>query len=522
MIMGNNEFKLNRETFSALTVVLENSLEQSVEKDFVLPDYYPDIFRILKCSVIPRIVSHTVNDEKITIEIAVLVRVLYLSENDKAIHSIEQKLNFAKTADLNGKCENPMIQAKAQCDYANCRVVNRRRLDVRGSVTTYVKVTSEVKSQIVSDAFGGGIQLKKQIVNYPTKRLNALKRVTVIEELQLAPSKPSVSAIIDVDCSVIVGDKKIIAGKLITKGEAEITMLYTCVDSSGEAGVESMKFNIPFSQIIDVDGIDETFDACVDIEPGGCEIIPKGEQGEKLECEINLLVSCRAVKYETCEIVKDAYSTQCQCQLKSCEGKIDLPPREINVQKTIEGEISYEEGEIDRVYSCHGECLGISSRLKEDGTGFCVMGNLKISILGCSKDKLPFFTQKEIPFEYQVQLPEDFSKGEGDYQPAAEVISCSYYLAGEKAIQIKGDIKLGGRIMRQCSGELLSDIILDTNSPKEKSENFAIKLCRVTKDDDIWEIAKRYSTCVSAIMEENELSDDKITQQGMLLIPLMN
>ena len=62
--MGTMEFKVNRETFTASQIALDTTVEQAVERDFVLPDYYPDIFRILKCRVIPKIMSHSINGEK--------------------------------------------------------------------------------------------------------------------------------------------------------------------------------------------------------------------------------------------------------------------------------------------------------------------------------------------------------------------------------------------------------------------------------------------------------------------------
>lgn len=56
-----------------------------------------------------------------------------------------------------------------------------------------------------------------------------------------------------------------IAGKLVTKGDAEIMMLYSCVTTDGEETAETMRFTLPFSQIIDIDGIDDTFTADVRI-----------------------------------------------------------------------------------------------------------------------------------------------------------------------------------------------------------------------------------------------------------------
>ena len=520
--MDNMDFKLNRETFAAVRTVLDSSVEQSVEKDFVLPDYYPDIFRILKCMVMPRIMSNSINGDKLTFETAVLIRVLYLSENDNRVNCLEQKLNFTKTVDLNGACVNPSVTVTPRCDYVNCRVVNQRRLDIRGAVTCAVKVEGEVIATVAVDAFGCGIQLKKQLITYPAKRLTAAKRVTVIDELQLAASKPPVGAVIRSDCTVVTKEQKMIAGKLITKGDAEISMLYTCVSSEGEEGIETMKFTLPFSQIIDIDGIDDTFDADIDITAASCEIIPKGEDSTSMECEIVLLVNCCAFKYETCEIVTDAYSTQYECELKQCENKIQSPAVKIDESAAVSSTVSCPDESVGCVYDCWAKAENVSSRLDEEKKCFVISGNVLFSVIGRTESKMPFFTESECAFEKEIPLPENCTDAESAVcEPLVSVTACSYYLADENNIEIKAELKIGGKIIVRSAKAMISDITVDKEKAKKRDDRYALKLCYCSEKDDIWEIAKRYSTSISAIMEENELDDDKATEQGMLLIPLM-
>ncbi len=74
----------------------------------------------------------------------------------------------------------------------------------------------------------------------------------------------------------------------------------------------------------------------------------------------------------------------------------------------------------------------------------------------------------------------------------------------------------------QQTGTMISELRVLTDKPKEKNDKYALKICYCNESDDIWEIAKKHSTSITAILEENELTDDKISKQGMLLIPLMN
>ena len=522
--MDNMDLKLNRETFTGTQTILDTSFEQSVEHNFVLPDYYPDIFRILKCFVMPCIISQSINGNKLSYEISVNIKVLYLSENDNRINCLEQKLNFTKTADMTGVCTDPFVTIMPRCDYVNCRVVNQRRLDIRGAITSTVKVQGEVLTPVVVDAFGGNIQLKKQPVTYPAKRLTASKRVTVIDELELAVSKPAVSSVIRSNCIVIPQEQKMIAGKLITKGNAEISMLYTCVTADGDDSVESMKFTLPFSQIIDVEGIDESFNADVDISAVSCEIIPKGEDSKSLECELVLLVNCEAIKYETCQIVTDAYSTCYECEIKVIESRMKTVPIRVDEMQTVSDSVMCSDGPIGCIYDCWAEKENISTRYDEEKNCFIVTGNIKFCLLGKNENKVPFLAETESPFEQEIHLDENCkTSSDMEFEHSVKIMNCSYYLADENNVELKAEVNIGGKIIQQCANAktIINDIVIDTDKPKEKKGDYALKLCYCGTNDDIWEIAKKYSTSITAIMEENDLQDDKVTEKGMLLIPLM-
>ena len=38
--------------------------------------------------------------------------------------------------------------------------------------------------------------------------------------------------------------------------------------------------------------------------------------------------------------------------------------------------------------------------------------------------------------------------------------------------------------------------------------------------ENIWDIAKKYYTCAQMIKDENDLSEDRVRNSGMLLIPM--
>ena len=61
----------------------------------------------------------------------------------------------------------------------------------------------------------------------------------------------------------------------------------------------------------------------------------------------------------------------------------------------------------------------------------------------------------------------------------------------------------------------------DGSVKKVRDGDYALKLYYGVEGEDIWEIAKRYSTSVRSIMEENDLDEERLTKSGMLLIPIV-
>ena len=66
----------------------------------------------------------------------------------------------------------------------------------------------------------------------------------------------------------------------------------------------------------------------------------------------------------------------------------------------------------------------------------------------------------------------------------------------------------------------MTDISVIEEEPAERDGDYALKLYFAEDGEDIWEIAKRYKTSVSAVMEENELEDETV-HGGMILITIV-
>ena len=515
------DFRQDRESFDNFRVLLDDSCEQSVEKDFVLADYCPDIFRIQGCRAVPKVISHSINGRKLSFELAVTLGILYESEDSDKLTFIEQKLNYTRSVELPEDAKDASVTLTPVCDYINCRVVNKRRIDARGAVTVKIRVCKREQKNILTDASGLGTELKRQSVMIPSKIITAAKRITIVEEFELGAQKPAPAAIIRCDCAVIKGEQKIIANKLVVKGDAEVSMLYSCVSADNKDSFESMKFTIPFSQIVDVDGIDESFETAVDISCVSCEVMPKGDEQATLEGEVVLLVNITALKAQSIQAVTDAYSTRYECTLKKEEITLLGAPEEISLTESRSMTVKPSDEPIGMIYDAWGGIDNVMTRFDEQKGEYVVLGNLRCCVIGKSESGRPLYAEQQEPFELSLGKTLTCT-GDSRLFINAFVRSVSFRLGDENTAELTAQVLLTGNVFENTRAEFVTDITPETDKPREKDRSCAIKLCRCDEGADIWELAKKYGTSVAGIEQENELDGQTPAAGTMLVIPLMS
>ena len=125
---------------------------------------------------------------------------------------------------------------------------------------------------------------------------------------------------------------------------------------------------------------------------------------------------------------------------------------------------------------------------------------------------------KDEAFEEKIAVGSDISGK--DVSADIRVSGVSYNISSDGVLTAKAeltaDITSGG----SSSITAVTDIVVDASSKKQRDGDYAVKLYFGIENENVWDIAKRYSTSVDAVMEENELNGEKLENGGMLLIPI--
>ena len=515
------DLKISKETMPASVNIFDGIQEQSVEMDYVLPDYYPDIFRLVRCEVTPVVTEWSVSGDRLSYGLRCDIRILYCGENDSVLRCIEQTKSFQKTAELGRTCDSPEINLCPKTDHIIFRAVNKRRIDLRGAVSVKITAGCESSPEVISEVSGMNVQLRRTPVRAAVNKLSADKQLRISEETELTAAQPPVIGIVSCRCSLSDCENKLISGKLLAKGDVNIELLYSC-EKEGSGALEPMSFSLPYSQIIDIDGIDDTYECTVSPEVMTCEVAPSaGKDGENrvLRCELELRLLCRCVKAETIIVGTDAYSTVYPCEVTVSEIGAEQLPAVYSESFRHTAKLSEGSDVPANIYSIWVTPKNINTRIGEDGRSVVISGMLTYSMAVRDSSGMISIPDRDETFEETISVGDDISGSAVCADISAKEVS--YNISSEGVLTAKSDIsaKISVRSLAKLSA--VTDIAVDSSVKKERDGDYAIKLYFGVPDEDIWGIAKRYSTSVSAIMEENELDGDKLRSGGMLLIPIV-
>ena len=102
------ELQLKRQSVAINETLCRTTVEQPIECDALLPDYCPDIVKILRCEVTPILTGNQVSGSQLTVDGVAAARVFYLSDAG-CLRSAEYKIPFSRVVEIKPSSSRPGI-----------------------------------------------------------------------------------------------------------------------------------------------------------------------------------------------------------------------------------------------------------------------------------------------------------------------------------------------------------------------------------------------------------------------------
>ncbi len=507
------EFTTSKIALARRRCLFESTLEQPVDSDVTLPEYFPDLVRVLKCTLTPRITAVQNAADRVLAEGSAQLCVLYLCE-EGGMRCYEQSIPFSVHADCAG-VQSGCAGAKAKCEYVNCRVASPRRMDIHGSISIAFHVYGKQEQEILCDCAGGGVQMRKQHVAASTLAGCTEKIFTLGETLELGGAKPSIAQLVRSEAVALLEDVKLVTGKALIKGELVLRTLYIPDGDGGQ--LQHMEHSMPISQIVEVDGAGEGCTADTALTVCAVEVAAKTDASGALRLlDASVSVSAQISLYTDFEtdVLLDAYSTQYETHLQQQQVSFQNVCDRISDTCLCRGTLDTAGIGIGEVLDMQCKDLAYTASVT-DGE-LRITGTATVGLLYAGRDGQWGYSERSFAISYQHPVAANGSEMTCDTH--ITVTGTSFILSAEDKVDARVELDVTALIFSETSLQILSDVTVDEEQKKRRTAA-ALTIYFAQAGESVWEIARRYNTTADAILRENDLQSDVLEAKCKLLIP---
>ncbi len=496
------EIKMYNDTAWAAATVCDTKLELPVETEILIPDYLPQVFKIVKCFVNLVVLQKQVSGARLMVDGYLRLTVFYQSEGEDILCQTEQKLPFAKQIDLpNSEFVTCDITVDGDTEYINCRAVNQRRIDIRGAFALCVSAHAQSPGQIITKLEDGGVEQKMCTLS-GMKTLAVQEKVITAEDTVEFDVPPE--SILDVKCTASVSETKIISGKAVVKGVINADILYKA------QGLHHKKTTLTFNDVMELDIIEDGCENIAFAQPCGCTLL--NADGGKISLTVTAVLYLKAYKQVQTQAVCDAFSTSYDTQLAFdtvyTEEKIDEFSTE--TEAVTEGNLPDADAEIVEVFA-----TSTQPELMQEENTTSIRGRVVIHMF--CKNVLGEIDCYDKACEYILPYTYEASKDELILTARADVLNVSAKKMCDTA-SAAVLINVKGLVTRRNKHIVLSQITCKEPLVKAQ-DNVALRIYYATSGEPLFDIARRYAVSPSSIAGANELEEEVVTQCMRLLVP---
>ncbi len=503
------ELKIFRDTLSAMGGLYDTKAELPVETEILIPDYLPQVFKIVKCFVHLVPLQKQILAGRLTVEGYLRCVVYYQAEDDQSLCQTEQKIPFTRAMELpEGEYQGCTVQVTGQVEYLNCRAVNQRRVDVRGAFALAARVAARTDQEIVTALADCGIEQKILPVDSVKSVANLDKLLTAEEEIRFsAPPQ----AILDIAGVGQVDEIKLISGKAVVKGRVQVNLLYR---TGPGYQMEQTQQDVPFNQILDLEGVPEDSECFGAVEMTGCTVMAAAGQENGYTVTVTALLHLRVNRKTECYLVSDAFSTQYETQVTTKPLLTEQLFRQLDTvcEAQTEGELPDENAQI-----IHCFVTLYPTELVSAGEGSVVMGGRASAHVLCM-NSLGEIDCYDRTFEYT--LPESWPGSPEQYRfecwPTVTGIDTQ---KNGKDMTVRVQIRVRGQVFQRAEETVVDGVecgeVLQRTDP-----DVALRIYYAAPGENVFQIAKHYHVSPTAMMQSNQLEDLEIHQNARLLVPV--
>ena len=500
--------------------ICDKTLTQDVSGDFSLPDYQPEIKRLLRigASVLPPVTY--ASGDTVDMSGSMDYFVLYTGNDDMlycAPLNTEYRLSTPLTpsakeegaspeGNLSGWMgDEPTCFCHISPEAVSGRVTAPRRLNIKCRLDAKLKVYASCPAG-VSNVSPDNTPMESLTHTIPCVKLarGVGDTLPLQDDMILSPGEADTLRVICAEGQVVVNEALAGQDNITCRGEVLLKITLAHDENASEAvpTVSVAQRKLPFAQTIDMDGVSPDWQTCAH---GACSELSVEISEGRLHTELGVTLEAMAQHDRPTLYTKDAYTTRrttwgsyttyrveqaLQCLNKNFTLSDSLPLSEVNLPSTA------------RVVDV--TATATPKELHRDKGKFHLSGDCRVHLVW-QKEGEYGASEISLPFRYSFE-DRDVSNGaalpDPTFQGCMQAVSCRARMDGER-IGIDAELCLMLRMTQAQDVTALSRVSMGGETTRRRGEYV---ICFPASDDTLWSVAKRYNAPLTALALVNGLS----------------
>lgn len=507
------ELELKKVSLDTYETGGELTLTQEETAETIVPDYCPDIARIIETVGKVYLHSRELRDGKAEISGTVRVTVLYTPDGEGGVRTLEFAIPFTAESDSRALPDCQHLTAETGTEFLETRMLNPRKIFTHCKLVTHVTGYQRKPLEFCADTeTEPNLQVEKRQERQHAILLThiAEKDFTFTEEMNLSPGREGAAELLTSQVASTVTETKIVGSKLIFKGIFSVSLLYR--DNSGGCG--SINAELPFSQIMEVEGAVEGSAARLQLQLTGTDFQIDGDDPEGRQIAVTLYLHATALLREEQELtlLSDLYSTAYDMTYEAAPLNITSLCENMTRRQTLREVL--EIGVVaEAILALSADCGAVS--VSREGKMATLRTGVKVRAMYLDEGGVPLVAERTIDASCQLELPEDCRVTAKAVCP--EEIQGTL---GDRGIEVRFPVDFHVEAAQRVKKVCVSGAKLDTETAKDASGAPSLVLRCIGRQESAWDLAKKYNTTIAAILSANQLEgEEEIPQDQLLLIP---
>jgi len=504
------ELELQRSCLNGYQMVLNRTIVQEETLEGIVPDACPDMARIIGTSGQIIWKTNELSSGSLRMNGVIRMCILYMPDGEEGPRHVDVVLPFGYSVDdpnLHSACK--LHIAPRLCS-ADAHLLNPRKYLARAELAIEVQAYTPMEKCIctgVSDVDGVS-EIQQRSVTKECYYVTSLseKSFNFSEVLDFPSNRAHVKELLQSVALIHNAEAKVIGGKLILKGEAELNTLCRSEDGT----IFSEIFSVPYSQILELNGVGEECDTKVtcyltDLE---CAL----QAGGASAVAVSLELTAQAVVGETrsIQMLTDLYSTSCLLEPEFDELSIEQMGNREHMRESVRHfcECGIPAKNVVDINICFGRL----THTQENGM-YQLTAECTAAVLFYSEDDALCSASYVIPVSCSLPVSEGH-----------ELLFTTEFTGKPSALSVYGGFEVRFEVDFACRihGTHRCSYVggVRIMPATEKNEHIPSLIIRMPEEkEELWDLAKAYNSTVGDIMTVNKLESEHMPAGQMLLIP---